>query len=73
MNVNIQNLVDDIQYYDAVRELRWPEGWTCSKRVIRRGFANDAPCQRCEYNQFDKHFDDLIGTIFSGHHQPLKV
>lgn len=77
MNVNIQNLVDDAYCYDTVRELRWPEGRMCpfcdSRLVIRRGFANDSPCQRYECKDCDKRFDDLTGTIFSGHHQPLKV
>lgn len=77
MNVNIQNLIDDNQCYDTVRELRWPEGRACpfceSRRVIRRGFANDAPCQRYECKDCKKRFDDLTGTVFSGHHQPLKV
>jgi len=77
MNVNIQNLIDDAQCYDIVRELRWSEGSTCpfceSRLVIRRGFANEAPCQRYECKKCQKRFDDLTETIFSGHHQPLKV
>ncbi len=42
MQVNIKTLIDDVQCYDTVRELRWPEGRECSfcdsKRVIKRGF-----------------------------------
>ena len=79
MHFNIQNLIDDAQCYDTVRELRWPKGCACpfcdSKQVIRRGFANEAPCQRyeCKDKECKKRFDDLTGTIFAGHHQPLKV
>lgn len=77
IHVNIQNLIDETQCYDTVRELRWPEGRICpfceSRRVIRRGFANEAPCQRYECKDCQKRFDDLTGTIFTGHHQPLKT
>ena len=30
MQVNIKNLVDDVQCYQTVRELRWPDGVACS-------------------------------------------
>ena len=77
MKVNIQDLLDEAQCYDTVRELRWPEGRFCpfceSRRVIRRGFANRSPCQRYECKECQKRFDDLTGTVFEGHHQPLKV
>ncbi|WP_041280036.1 transposase [Desulfobacula toluolica] len=78
MQVNIKNLIDDTQCYDTVRELRWPEGRACpfceSRRVIRRGFdEKESARQRYECKKCGKRFDDLTGTIFSGHHQPLKV
>ncbi len=44
MQVNIKNLIDDVQCYQTVRELRWPEGVDCpsceSKRVIKRGLES---------------------------------
>ena len=59
MQVNITHLIDDVQCYQTVRALRWPDGVRCpsceSQDVIKRGF------------------DDLTDTIFAGHHQPLKV
>jgi transposase-like protein len=78
MQVNIINLLDDAQCYDAVRELRWPEGRQCpfceSKHVVRRGFDDqESHRQRYECAACHKRFDDLTGTIFAGHHQPLKV
>ena len=78
MKVNIKNLMDDAQCYDTVRELRWPEGRQCplcdSKRVIRRGFdEKESTRQRYECKDCSKRFDDLTGTVFAGHHQPLKV
>ena len=78
MQVNIKNLVDDVQCYQTVRELRWPDGITCpsceSNQVIKRGFDDTEPArQRYECHDCDKRFDDLTDTIFAGHHQPLKV
>jgi transposase-like protein len=78
MQVNIKNLIDDVQCYDTVRELRWPEGRKCpfcdSRRVIRRGSDEKEPArQRCECKDCGKRFNDLTGAIFSGRHQPLKV
>jgi Transposase zinc-ribbon domain len=62
VQVNIKNLIDEVQCYQTVRELRWPDGIVCpsceSQEVIKRGFDD---------------FDDLTDTIFAGHHQPLKV
>ena len=78
MLVNIKTLIDDAQCYDTVRELRWPEERQCpfcdSKRVIKRGFdEKELSRQRYECKDCKKRFDDLTGTIFAGHHQPLKV
>ena len=78
MRVNIKNLIDDAQCYDTVRELHWPEGRQCPfcdyKRVTRRGSDEQEPArQRYECKACGKRFDDLTGTIFAGHHQPLKV
>jgi transposase-like protein len=76
--VNIQNLIEDVQGYQTVRELRWPDGVQCpscaSQHVIKRGLDDTEPArQRYECHDCDKRFDDLTGTIFAGHHQPLKV
>ena len=35
--------------------------------------SNEPASQRYECNACEKRFDDLTGTIFAGHHQPLKV
>ena len=78
MQVNIKNLVDDVQCYQTVRELRWPDGVECpacqSTQVIKRGFDDTEPTrQRYECTDCHTRFDDLTDTIFAGHHQPLKV
>src|SRR5690242_8451343 len=78
VQVNIKNLVDDVQCYRTVRELRWPDGVACpsceSTQVIKRGFDDTEPArQRYECHDCDRRFDDMTDTIFAGHHQPLKV
>ena len=78
MQVNIKNLVDDVQCYQTVRELRGPDGIICpscqSKEVIKRGCDDIEPVrQRYECHGCNRRFDDLTDTIFAGHHQPLKV
>jgi transposase-like protein len=74
----IKKLIDEVQCYQIVRELRWPEGIICpscqSKEVIKRGFDDTEPArQRYECHGCNRRFDDLTDTIFAGHHQPLKV
>ena len=50
MQVNIQRLIDDVQCYQTVRELRWPDGVACpsceSKDVIKRGFDDTEPARQ---------------------------
>ena len=78
MQVNIKNLVDEVQCYQTVRELRWPDGVACpaceSTQVIKRGCDDTEPArQRYECHDCDTRLDDLTDTIFAGHHQSLKV
>src|SRR5262249_24189380 len=78
LQINIKNLIDDVQCYQTVRALRWPDGIACpsceSTQVIKRGFDDTEPArQRYECHGCDQRFDDLTDTIFAGHHQPLKV
>lgn len=78
MQVNIKNLIDDAQCYDTVRNLRWASGIECpfceSKIIIKKGFDEKERFRhRYECKNCSRRFDDLTETIFSGHHQPLKV
>jgi transposase-like protein len=76
--VNLRDLIDDAKCYETVRALRWPEGVTCphcdGAEVIKDGRDDIQPerrrylCRGCR-----KRFDDLTGTIFAGHHQPLRT
>ena len=68
MQVNIKHLIDDVQYYQTVRELRWPEGIACpscaSHHIIKRGFDDaESARQRYECHDCDTRFDDLTDTI----------
>ena len=78
MQVYIKHLIDEVQCYQIVRELRWPDGIACpsraSQHVIKRGFDDvESARQRDECHDCDQRFDDLTDNIFAGHHQPLKV
>src|SRR4051812_23486785 len=78
MMVNIQNLIDDAKCFETVRQMRWPRGVTCphyhSPQVTKQGRDEAQPArQKYECHACRKRFDDLTGTIFAGHHQPLRV
>jgi transposase len=78
MMLNIQNLIDDIKCFETVRQMRWPDGVTCphceSPQVTKQGHDETQPArQKYECQSCHRRFDDLTGTIFAGHHQPLRV
>ena len=77
-NIQLKHLIDDRKCYEVVRELRWPDGTHCPKcgssEVKKRGFhSRQAYRQRYVCHACQQQFDDLTGTIFEGHHQPLQV
>jgi transposase-like protein len=74
----IDNLIDDAKCFDTVRNIRWPDGVCCpscgSTEVIRYGHDQTQPArQRYHCKGCGSYFDDLTGTIFEGHHQPLRI
>ncbi len=76
--INIQNLIDDAKCYETVREIRWSERVKCpqcgSAAITKRGHdERQKDRQRYECHDCHRQFDDLTGTIFEGHHQPLRV
>jgi transposase-like protein len=78
VQVNIKNLIDAVQCYQTVRDLRWPDGVACpacqSTQVVKRGCDDTEPArQRYECSDCHKRFEDLTDTIFAGPHQPLTV
>jgi transposase-like protein len=76
--LNIQSLIDDAKCFGTVRAMRWPNGVRCpdcgSAEVAKDGRDETQPeRQRYKCHGCRKRFDDLSGTIFAGHHQPLRV
>ena len=76
--VNLRDLIDDARCYETVRSLRWPAGVACphcqAAGVIKDG-RDDTQAHRQRYlcKACGRRFDDLTGTIFAGHHQPLRT
>jgi transposase-like protein len=76
--VTIEQLIDDAKCYEVVRKLRWPQGVHCpnceSMKIKKRGhhdrysYRQRYVCLACQQQS-----DDLSGTIFEGHHRPLRV
>ncbi|HEX7976428.1 MAG TPA: transposase [Anaerolineales bacterium] len=78
MDLQIYHLIDEQKCYEEVRKIRWPKGVYCphcqAKLVNKRGFhTHQAHRQRYRCQACGKQFDDLTGTIFEGHHLPLKT
>jgi transposase-like protein len=78
MMLNIQTLIDDAKCFETVRAMRWPEGVRCSEcgsADITKDGRDDTqpPRHRYQCHGCSKRFDDLTGTIFAGHHRPLRT
>jgi transposase-like protein len=75
--INLPDLIDDARCFQTVRDLRWPDGISCphcsSTQVIKDGRDDTQPHrQRYDCRSCSRRFDDLTGTLFAGHHQPLQ-
>ncbi len=77
VSLEIGSLINNEQCYEQVRRLRWLKKITCphcqSEAVIKRGKDDRAPSPTLRMSRCHKRFDDLTNTVFSGHHQPLKI
>src|SRR3954467_14119212 len=76
--VNILALIDAAKCFEIVRAIGRPEGVRCpecnSAEVTKDGRDDSQPeRQRYKCHSCSQRFDDLSGTIFAGHHQPLRV
>jgi len=76
--MKFHDLLDNAKCYEQVRLLRWPDGVTCprcnSQDITRQGKDDSQPeKQRYWCKQCQRRFDDLTLSMFSGHHQPLKI
>ena len=76
--MKLYDLLDNDKCYERIRQIRWPDGVTCprctSDNITRQGKDESQPerqryfCKGCQ-----RKFDDLTLSVFSGHHQPLKI
>lgn len=76
--MKLYDLLDNAKCYERIRQFRWPDGVTCprceSDNITRQGKDESQPerqryfCKGCR-----RKFDDLTLSVFSGHHQPLKI
>jgi transposase-like protein len=78
MILNILNLIDDVKCFETVRQMRWPDAVTCphcaSPQVTQQGHdETQSARQKYECTTCRRRFDDLTGTIFAGHHRPLRT
>jgi transposase-like protein len=78
MHVNILGITDDGKCYEMVRALRWPDGLRCahcdSAQVAKQGRDETERQRQCyQCRDCGRSFDDLTGSIFAGHHQPLRA
>ena len=76
--VNIQALIDDSKCFRTVRALRWPDGVRCPEcgcaEAAKDGHDDTQPeRQRHRCHGCRRRFDDLTGTTFAGHLQPMRV
>ncbi|WP_207652648.1 transposase [Anaerovirgula multivorans] len=76
--LNIRNVIDDAKCYEVVRGLRWPITVICpicnSEKVVKNGHdVKQRDRQKYHCGTCNAYFDDLTGTVFENHHQPLSV
>jgi len=76
--MTFHDLLDNAKCYEMLRQLRWPDGIFCprcgSLKITKRGKHKSQPeRQRYDCKGCKSDFDDLTLSVFSGHHQPLKV
>lgn len=76
--IPLRGLLDDAKCYQAVHQLRWPEGVCCphcATTQITRPSRDPIQTARQPYRctVCGRYFDELTGTVFAGHHQPLRV
>jgi transposase-like protein len=76
--VNIRNRSDEAWCYPTVREMRlsdWIRCPHCSSESAIEDGRDDTPSrrQRSLCHGCQRRFDDLTGTGFAGHHQPLRT
>ena len=76
--IKFSDLLDTRKCYEMIKLHRWPEGVICphcdsSAISLRSEHHRHAGKNRYQCKNCHRRFDDLSLSVFSGHHQPLKV
>jgi transposase-like protein len=76
--LHLQALIDDVTWFETVRNIRWPDGIQCPtcgrSEVTTHGRAETPPARQRYLGQAcARHFDELTDTILAGPHPPLRV
>src|SRR3954447_21955833 len=76
--VNIQALIDDARGFETGRAMRGPDGVRgpeCNSAEVTKDGRDGTQAERQRYrcHGCGQRSDDLSGTIFAGHHLPLRV
>lgn len=76
--MNLLHLLDEDKCFEVIRAYRWPEGVRCphchTDQITKQGRdERQRARQRYRCLGCQQKFDDLTGTVFAGHHQPLRV
>ena len=77
--IKFSDLLDSGKCHKMLRQHRWPDSVRCPHcgdaiSIISRGESHrHAGRNRYQCNDCKCNFDDLSLSVFSGHHQPLKV
>ena len=76
--MNLFHLLDEDKCFEVIRAYRWPEGVRCphcyTDQITKQGRdERQRARQRYRCLGCQQKFDDLTGTVFAGHHQPLRV
>lgn len=76
--IKITALIDNKKCFEVIRDMRWSNGIQCphcdSLSIKKNGhYIVQKDSQHYQCKACKRYFDDLTNTVFSGHHQPLKV
>ena len=76
--LDIKAIIDDAKCFENVRKMRWPHGVVCpycddSSIILNGKDETQVNRQKYKCKHCNRYFDDLTGTIFAGHHQPIFV
>lgn len=67
---------EEVECYEALRQIRWPDGVRCVKcgsdRVVKTGKWRNTPNQRYHCKDCDAWFNDKSGTVFESSRTELR-